>query len=91
MKEDEDFCPILKRVRSDTMQLVKHMAETEGRGNGGRRDSTRTSETGSPDMEAAHHREKADIPASLKPRGYLSQTLEDMFDLTKGRFPCDRK
>ena len=84
MKEEEDFCPILKRVRKDTMlQLANRMTEIEGRTNGGGADS--------PAAEAVDPGEERGALALLKPKGYRPQTLEDMFDLTKGRFPCDRK
>ncbi len=91
MKEEEDFCPILKRVRRDTMQLVKRMTETEGGSNGKRSDLTGIPGADSPGMEAARTHEETAIPLSVKPKGHRPQTLEDMFDLTKGRFPCDRK
>ena len=91
MKEEEDFCPILKRVRKDTMQLAKRMTEIEGRTNGGGADSRRISGVVSPAAEAVDPGEERDALALLRPKGYRPQTLEDMFDLTKGRFPCDRK
>ena len=91
MKEEEDFCPILKRVRKDTMQLAKRMAETGGQANGGRADSRRIPGADSLAAEPVDPGEERGALALLKPKGYRPQTLEDMFDLTKGRFPCDRK
>ena len=83
MTEEDDFCPILKRVQEDTMQLARQMAEIESRASG---------ERANPSIAAAaDSREEVDMTALLIREGFRRQRLDDLFDLTKGRFPCERK
>jgi hypothetical protein len=94
MKEENHFCPILKRVWKDTMQLAKDMGEIEDPAHEGRVDSRRLLGPGSPAPETASRQEETGEPALpdlLREEGSRHQTPERMFDLTKGRFPCYRK